>query len=212
MLKIPFYSNTPDNTHCFQACLKMIIEYFWPEDVYDWDKLDEITSKVKGLWTWPMAGLIYMQERGAEVKVIETFDYNSFVEKGEDYLLEKNGKEVADIQIKNSDINGEIKFAKKFIKTIKIKKDIPEIDNLKKMLMKGYIIMVNINSRVLDKQEGYAGHFVLLKGFDEKGFIINDPGLPGIENRKVLFDLFERAWAYPDEKSKNIMAFRLKQK
>jgi len=75
--KISFYSNTPDDTYCFQACFKMLIEYYWSEKIYSWKKMDEIISKVEDSWTWPMAGLVYMQEQGAKVKVIETFNYKN---------------------------------------------------------------------------------------------------------------------------------------
>ena len=206
--KIPFYLN-PDDTHCFQACLKMVIEYFWPECVYSWEELDIITSKIKGLWTWPMAGLLFMQEKGAEVKIIKSFDYDNFSKNGAEYLRKRYGKEVANAQIKNSDIDREIGFSKKFIKKIKIKKDIPKIEDLKQMLKDNYVIIANINSRILNNKNGYVGHFVVIKSFNQEGFLLNDPGLPGIENRKVDFDLFNKAWSYPNEEAKNIMAFRL---
>jgi uncharacterized protein YvpB len=60
----------------------------------------------------------------------------------------------------------------------------------------------------LNGKEGYCGHLVIVRGFDETGFFLNDPGLPGIENRHVPFDLFERAWSYPDKNANNLMAFR----
>lgn len=59
-LEIPFFSNTPDNTHCYQAAIKMLAKYFWPQENYTWDELDKITVKVKGFWTWPMAGILWL--------------------------------------------------------------------------------------------------------------------------------------------------------
>jgi len=50
----------------------------------------------------------------------------------------------------------------------------------------------------------------MMKGFDDNNFIINDPGLSAQENRLIRFELFEKAWAYPNEKAKNIMAFKLR--
>jgi hypothetical protein len=207
--EIPFCSNTPDNTHCFQAALKMILGYFWPDENYTWEELDRATAKVAGKWTWPMAGLIWLQEKGLEIIDIEAFDYEKFIERKNRYLIEEYGKAVAQAQIENSNIEQEIKYAKKLIQLIKVKKAIPQLEEIKKLMEEDYLVMVNLNARTLNRQEGYAGHFVAIKGFDEKGFILNDPGLPGIENRPVDFALFEKAWAYPNQKAKNIMAFKL---
>jgi hypothetical protein len=206
--EIPFFENASDGMHCFQASLKMIMKYFWPDENYSWDELDKITSKAPGLWTWQMAGLIWLQEKGLEIKAIEVFDYKKFAELGGQYLLDEFGEEVGKAQIEHSDISQELEFAKKFSEVIDIEKRIPTIEDVKKLLQDDYVIVVNVNSRVLRKTDGYSGHFIVVKGFDEDGFILNDPGLPGIENMKAGFELFEKAWAYPNEKAKNIMAFR----
>ena len=91
---IPFCSNTEDDTHCFQAALKMVMKYFWPDKDYSWEDLEIITKKVEGLWTWPMAGLLWLAEQRVEVIDIEVFDYNRFIAKGGKYLIDEYGKEV----------------------------------------------------------------------------------------------------------------------
>lgn len=207
--KIPFYSNTPDDTHCFQACLKMLIEYYWPEKIYSWEKMDEITSIVEGLGTWPTLGLMYMQEQGVEVRVIETFNYEKFIKDGGKYLIEEYGTEVGTVAIECGDMEQEITATKKFIEAIDAEKRIPSREDITSLLSEGYLIIVNINFQTINNKTGYIGHFVLIKGFDDNNFIINDPGLPAQENRLVSFELFEKAWAYPNEKAKNIMAFKL---
>ncbi len=208
--EIPFCANAEDGMHCFQASLKMVMKYFWPENNYSWEKLDKITKKVSGFWTWPMAGLIWLEKNGLEVKNIENFDYSKFIKIGSQYLIEEYGENIGNEQIKHSDIDQELNIAKKFIKQIKIERKIPKVDKIKQLLVDDYSIIVNVNSRALNREAGYVGHFIVIKGFDKQGFIINDPGLPGRENHKVDFELFEKAWAYPNEKAKNIIAFRLK--
>jgi len=123
--EVPFYSNTPDNTHCFQAALKMIIGYFWPDENYSWQELDKHTAKVEGLWTWQMAGLIWLKEKGLEVKNIESFDYSKFIELGGQYLIEEYGEGVGKSQIEHSNISQELEIAKKFIQLIETKKKFP---------------------------------------------------------------------------------------
>ena len=66
-----------------------------------------------------------------------------------------------------------------------------------------------MDSGVLNNHN-YVGHSIVVKGYDEENLYFNDPGLPGVENRKVDFKLFEKAWSVPTEQSRNIAAFRLK--
>jgi len=207
---VPFYKNTSDNTHCFQAGLKMILKFFIPNRDFSFEELDVISEKKEGLWTWSMAALIWMQKNDFEVVNIEIFDYNKFIDKGEKYLIEEFGKETAEIQIKKSDIEKERKSSKVFLEKIKTIKIIPKKQDISNLMNEGYVIVVSLNSRILDDEQGYASHFVIIKGYDDNNFILNDPGLPGIENRTVSFDIFKKAWAYPNERAKNITAFKLK--
>ena len=211
-LDIPFYANTKDNTHCFQAALKMVLKYFKPEENFTFEQLDKVTAKVEGLWTWPMAGSIWMQENGFEVVDVEEFDHDKFANEGISYMEKEFGKEVADAQEKHSDIEQEQRFSKIFLEKVAVQKRIPVLEDLRKFLKKGYLIICNVNSKALKEIQGYSGHAVVIIGFDESNFFIHNPGLPAIENQKVSFKLFEKAWAYPNENAKNILAFKLKNK
>lgn len=184
------------------------MKHFWPEENYSWKELKKITAKVEGLWTWPHAGLIWLQEKGVEIKYITTFDCEKFIQEGVDYLFKKCGKEVAEAQIKHSDIEQERKICKEFIRKVDIEKRIPTIDDIKNLLKQDYLIICNVNSRKLKREEGYAGHVILVKGFNDKHFFMHNPGLPPQKNLSVKFDLFEEAWAYPDDNAKNVTALR----
>lgn len=205
---VPFYSNTPDDTHCFQAALKMILKYFWPDKDFTWEELEKITGKKEGLWTWPMAGMLWLKNNNFDVKNIEVFDYKKFIESPAQYLIDTYGKEVGEAQIKHSDLSQEIEYAKEFLRKISTENRIPTLDDIKKLLSNGYLVGCNVNSYALNKKLGYAGHFVIIKGFNNNELVIHDPGLPPRENRVVDSDTFEKAWAYPNELAKGIMAFR----
>ncbi len=208
---LPFYSNTKEGTHCFQACLKMILKYFVPEREFLWEELNKISEKKEGLWTWSMGAIIWFQENGFEAVNVEVFDYQKFIKKGKEYLAEMYGREAAGKTDIKADIEQGREQSKKFLEKIKIQKRIPEKEEIFDLMEDGYIIMVQVNSMILNKREGYAGHFVVVKGWDDENFIINDPGgFPGIEDRKVSFEVFEKAWGYPGERNKGIMGFRLK--
>lgn len=206
---IPFFENTPDNTHCFQAALKMGLKFFWPEKEFSWEELEIMTAKKEGLYTWQFAGLLWLKRNGFEAINVEDFDNERFIEIGGKYLIERLGEEVGRKQIEKSDIAQEVKLTKEFIKEIKIINKIPTGDDIKKLLKDKFFIICNVNARILKNREGYSGHFTVVKGYNEDGFIIHDPGLPGIKNQRISFELFEKAWAYPVENAKNIIAFKL---
>lgn len=186
------------------------MKYFWPDKNYSWKQLEKISAKKKGLWTWPFAALVWLSKNGIEVRNIERFDYQKFIRKGENYLIELLGTKVGATQIKHSDISQERRLSKIFIKSIKTEQRLPTIRDIKSLLQNGFLPICNINARSLNKKEGYAGHFVVVIGFTQNRLLLHDPGLPPFKDRKVSFREFEKAWAYPNKTSKNIMAFRKK--
>lgn len=210
--KVPFYSNTSDNIHCLQASLKMIYEYFIPENIISFKKWDEITAHKSGFWTWTMSGLIWFQENGFEVVNIELFDYHKFSEYGERYLLDFFGEEVGKMQIKYSKINQEVQISKDFVKKLKLEIRLPTLYEIRLLLRNGYIVLCSINSNILDGCSGYVAHAIVIKGCTDSTLILHDPGLPPRPNLEVRDEEFYKAWAYPNDKALNISAIRLKNK
>lgn len=90
---IPFYANTKDDTHCYQAAFRSVLKYFYSSKQFTWKQLDLLTGKKKGLWTWPMVGLMNLKEMGLEVISINIFDYQQFADHGGSYLLKLYGEE-----------------------------------------------------------------------------------------------------------------------
>ncbi len=206
-MDVPFYEN-PDDTHCFQAVFRMILKYYFPGKDYDWRDLERITDKDDEMWTSPSAGIIWLHRRGFEIRNVGMFDYKEFAERGGEYLVELSGKEVADEQIAHCNIVQDMKHAKQMVKANLAETRSPELSELKKLLDQKYLIVCNVNSKAINKKEGYAGHFVLLTGHTASGFILHDPGPPGVKNRHVAFSEFEKAWAYPDKKARSYLAAR----
>lgn len=114
-LDVPFYSNTQDDTHCFQAGIKSVLKYFLPERDFTWEELDKLTAKKGNLWTWPMAATINLKKMGFEAVSMTDFDYKRFSEEGGAYLVEKFGEEKGKAQIEHSDIEQERRLAKSFM-------------------------------------------------------------------------------------------------
>lgn len=210
MLDIPFYANTPDDTHCFQAALKMVLKYFLPQQEFSFQQLENMTAKVEGKWTWPMAGLLWMKRNNFDVLDYENFNYKEFIKRGEEFLLEEYGEEVGKAMIDNSVVGQEFEYAKALLEEIPIREGVVTIQDIRDVIKEGYAPICVINASVLNKKEGYVGHCVVIKEVGEDTVTLNDPGLPPVENRNVSFDDFEKAWACPTEKEKNLLAFKLK--
>ena len=207
--KVPFYSNTSDNTHCYQASIKSVLKYFFPEKTFSFEELDKLSEKKEGLWTWGQRATINMIKMGFDVVDIDLWDIDEFVKTGRSYLLKKFGKEVAEIQAKNSDLEAARKNYKEFGDYNVHKNRIAEIEDIKALLKKGYLVCCNVNSRALNNVKGYSGHFVVILGYDENNLFLHDPGLPPQKDRKVSLPQFIKAWAYPDKGLQNLTAFRL---
>lgn len=208
--EVPFYENTPDNTHCFQAALRMVLKYFSPGQEYTWEELEAITAKKEGKWTWPIAAMIWLTQNGYDVQDIELFDYAEFAKKGKEYLLQEFGSEIAEGQDAHTDLEQEQGFSRELPKHVQVQMRVPIIDDLKDYLAQGYLLVCNINSAVLKDKEGYFAHSVVVTGADENSIYLHNPGLPGERGQVVPTELFEKAWAYPTASAKNILAIRPK--
>jgi len=209
-MNIPFHPNTGDGTHCFQAVLKMTLGAFEPDTEYSYDQLDQISQKVEGKWTWPTAAMVWLMERGYEVKLIEEFDYKQFAERGMDYLIAKCGQEVAEAQADNSLIEEERKTAAAFVERAPVDYRVPSLDDLKQLVSDGWVVICNINAALLQHQPGYTGHFVVITEVNDKEVVLHDPGLPPCPGFAAEHASFEKAWGYPAATDKNVLAIRKK--
>ena len=207
-MQIPFYPNTGDGTHCWQAALKMALKYFEPEKDFSYEELDEITAKQEGKWTWPTAGMLWLLERGYQLKLFTNFDYQKFADRGGDYIIEQYGEEIGRAQIENSDIEHELQFTKKFISLAPLQDKLPDFTDLEKFLQVGWVIICNINSAALHWRPGYSGHFIVLCEVSADEVVLHDPGLPAREYFRVSRASFQKAWAYPSEQDKNLLAIK----
>lgn len=187
----------------------MILKYFMPEQDFSWQKLDEMTAKVRGLWTWEMQGMITLKKMGFDVKRLWTFDFGRFAEKGENYLIERYGEEIAVVQVKYSYMPQELKIAREFVRTFGRKTRVARKTDVRRFYAEGYLVVCGVNYKVLRREAGWAGHFMLLTGLDKDNLYFHDPGLPGQMHRKIPNQEFVKAWAYPTKDEQNLMAFRL---
>jgi hypothetical protein len=205
---VPFYENTPDNTHCYQASLRMVLEYFEPKSRWTWEKLEEFTNKKPNMWTWPMVGLMNMQKRGYEVMAIDTFNYEQFVKEGIKYIERVYGPEIAKVQDEHADINQGIIESKEFIKTNIHKLRPATIEDVESYINLGHLIIADVNLKKMNNQPGIDNHMLLIYGVEEGFIYMHDPGLPPNKARKESIDNFMKAWAFPTTNDSTIKVFR----
>ncbi len=82
----------------------------------------------------------------------------------------------------------------------KRKKEI-SVDYIKKQLSNSKLIISLINRNKLTNQDGYKGHFILIKGYAGKSFICNDALLG--EEIKIPFDKFLDSFYYINREKPN---------
>lgn len=210
MRPIPFYTNTQDNTHCFQAGLRMVLKHFLPDREFSWGELEEMTAKKEGLWTWQLQGILNLKAMGFEVVDIDAFDYRAFIERGGDYLIENYGEEVGQSQIEHSDIAQEQVLAKRYIPLDVHQQRTPDFTDLESYLKDGYLVTCNVNSHALYDEPGYAGHFVVVYGYENGIVHFHDPGLPPHPNSQMTTEQFRKGWENGYEHAKNMVAIKLK--
>jgi len=197
-LEVPFYAN-PDGTHCFQACLRMVLKYFCLSDHYTWGELDELSGKRPGKWTWPLYAIGRLHLLGFEAAIVEDFDYLQFIAEPNKYILHRFGVQAGTEQIENSDIPYEVGIARKFCK-LAGKPKIPTLADLREFLHSGFLPICCLNLPALYGESGYLGHFVVPVKIDDEFVIFRDPGIqtqifPSRPASRVSRQIFENAWS-----------------
>jgi hypothetical protein len=203
---VPFFEN-PDTTHCYQAALRMVMRRFRPRHDISWAALDGVTGKIEGFGTWPFAGLTWLQAHGLDLTNVELMDNARFAAEGRPYLAEFGGQEFASLDTR-PDLTSVQAEAAVFVKKVRTEVRMPTMDDVRRAVADGCLVICNVNSKTLNGREGYTGHFVVVKGFDGHGLIFHDPGPPGQANRRVSFEAFEKAWAYPTATVKWLVVVR----
>lgn len=196
MKTLKFQSNWPDDNHCMQACVKMVLDSLFKKT--SWDKVNEMTHYQDSLYSWTPAGAVAINERISGVRMISTLDYQSFADRGEDYLKElwredqkwfERQKKMATLGFKRERKDAQYLLSHNIFEHREITKE-----EIERLLKDGYLIIAIVNADLLAGREGSSGHFVLLYKQEGDDFIIHDPGLPPQEAWRMKKDKFMSAF------------------
>lgn len=209
MKEIKFYSNHEDNHHCSQAVFRSLFNYFFDENL-SWDEIDRIAKTIPGKGSWTLFAHTELAKRGIEIINIELFDYKQYGEEGISYLEKNFDAETVTYYLEKSNLalvtSNDIEFFLSIVKHETRKATLEDIDSF---LDDGYLVGAEINSRILNKREGFSLHYVLIIGREDDYYIINDPGFPPIEQRNVSREEFLEALG-KEGSNGEVTAFRIK--
>ena len=178
----PFYANRADDKSCSLAVYRSLIEKFTGKPV-DWAYVEKLTGFKPEIAAWTVKALTDLTKEGWDIKVFEPFDYNIYLTEGESYLKAQFGEEIADWQIKNSNVIEMKQYIPEFLKKVNITVKNPSIEDIENMMDEGRLVSLVLNSKALNNQPGYVGHSVLIFDYDDDNLKFHDPGLPGVKSR-----------------------------
>lgn len=170
--------------HCSQSVFRSLFEYLCNEK-YSWEEIDKLTKTIQGKGSWTMAAYIELAKRGVEVINLEPFDYAQYYQEGVPYLERTFDHNTVQYYLTKSNLLTVRDDIPEFLRLVYHESRRASIEEIDQFLDNGYLIGTEINSRILNKKPGFSLHYVLIKGREGDNYIINDPGLPPLENRLV---------------------------
>lgn len=211
MDEVPFFANTPDDTHCVQASFRIMLKYFMPERDFSYDQLDKMSQKQPGKGTWWPPLLLEIQKLGFLVKDIESFDYRAFYKHGQTYVKEHFGPEVADYHLRNTNLMDIRPMIPEYSSQIELETRPATMADVRALLKAGWLVGLAVNGRTLNNNPGYVGHVVVIYEMDQTGqtFWLHDPGLPAQAGRKIDRKTLEKAWRWTGIDKTALVAVKL---
>ncbi len=190
-----FYSNQPDDNHCLQASVMMVLNSLREE--ISWEEVNRLTQFEEGLYSWNTTASVELAKRIPGVKfVAATIEYDKFAQEGESYLQEVLSPEwfQDQKQFASPFFKKEQESAKELVKAKGYQSLVLTQNDISKLLLEGYWLIALVNSRRMRSLPGVTGHCVLVYGQDETNFIMHDPGLPPQSEWGVPKNIFMDAY------------------
>lgn len=197
VLDVPLFENSPEDVHCVQAVLQMILKYYFPGRLYTLEYLDKVTHHFPGGWTWDTAVFQFLLTLGFEIKVFSRFDFEAFAVGGVRYLEKMWDAETLRLQSINADLVFEQSLARDFWLTphpnFSYTKRCASKEDFEKMFSDGFLLAPSVNAYALENEEGFCSHYILITGLTKEQVIFNDVDPPATKNACVSWEQFEHA-------------------
>lgn len=201
MFEIPHYPQTEEFTSS-AACALMVLKYLNPKTQMKKDDEFKIWQEaVNGsVWHGSRYGLAYaLSKRGAKPQIISNAKEEGYEKK----LAVYEGVNIETLSAAFKEIKQKAKDAK-----IKESYGITTINTLKKHLNGGKIPIVVVNANALNPYLEDSPHWVVVKGYDNDTFYINDPYSDSTIT--MAPDAFKGALGYDNESHMILVSARKK--
>ncbi|HSX31944.1 MAG TPA: RluA family pseudouridine synthase, partial [Candidatus Saccharimonadales bacterium] len=133
-----------------------------------------------------------------DIRMIEPINYGRLQLEGERYLKEYFKPQEYEWQIKHSNVLEIQPLISSFMEKVRVQTRRPTLEDIDELLADNRLVSVYLNARVLNDKPGYSAHNVLILQKDGDDYVMHDPGLPPMPNRKVARDTVWRAMGGKD--------------
>ena len=174
------------------AAIRSILEYFTSQE-YNWQTMERLLGYEPGKAAWTVKAWTQLAKQGFDIKMIENFDYQRYEKEGESYLASFLRPEELRWQLEHSNLLEIRPLIPEFLRTVQYEKRSLNTQDIDIMLENGYLVSVQLNSKVLNREPGYDAHMIVVYDKDSDGFLAHDPGNPPKEGRHIPPELMYEA-------------------
>jgi hypothetical protein len=193
------------------ASVGMLIENMTGQHLSD-RELEEVCGFTPGQEVWEFQWMLHVAGLGLDVCSVEDFDPELFIRDPYTELLRQTqSKKVVDRIFEVSDVSAQVQLAQRCLAHphVSFRRAIPSVSDLRDAIEGDAVALVNVNARVLNQREGYAGHVIFVHASTATGFVIEDPGPPPHEGAVVPDEQFIEAWTSPTPGMANFVRISL---
>lgn len=162
----------------------MLFDYFLKRQL-DWQELEKMSGFKDRTAAWTVTIWERMSRQGFDIRMIEPFDYQRYMEEGESYLRTFFTKDEYDNQVKTTNILEIQSLIPSFLEQIKVEQRRPTLQDIDDMLADDRLVSIVLNAKALNGQSGFNAHCVLVIDREGEDYILHDPGLPPQPYRRV---------------------------
>src|SRR3989344_5815405 len=185
------FPNKQDNTHCLRSSVKSILSFYLPDRKFTELEIDKNTGYHKGYFSWMPQTVIWLNELGLKAKLFSPADYKEIGIRGLAYLKELKKDGIFEIEQQR----GEYRYiteiqqaAQEMIRLNLWVNKLLSVQELETHLLDEDTLTIckTVYEWLDDKYIAGISHYVVVvKKYSPLTWIIQDPGLPKIQDRKV---------------------------
>ena len=143
---------------------------------------------------------------GPENKIYRKFWLSEVFKGGDPYVLEVYGLEAGKWYLERSNLTEVKDLIPEFLKKSTGQSRTAKLADIDNLLTKGWLVGIDLNSRILNKRPGFSSHMVVIYEKIGQNYALHDPGLPPKPRRKVPAELLLKAWQYTGKQNAALVA------